>query len=257
MYTDAARPRQVLGVLPLDNDGVPAPPDRGNVYATLPTEVTLPFGLPHHINADWLLNISRSGLREIEDNPWQRDVADKIADVLARFLDWCAVTHAKPDAAQATFKALALPSSEAGGLEALLAEERWLLRLRDRIEDAAVIPVWTEETGTLAYAKPGDTLVPPVPLAKAFRTQPELRPSVLLKRRVLRNDVLGSNGLRLLHRMGLLTEMSPRELGRAWDGGLEYWWKNAPRRAGKTADACFSTYGLLSPIWFPMMRGGK
>ena len=86
VYADAARPRQVLGVLPLDNDGMPAPPTRGRVYATLPTEVTLPFGL--HINADWLLNISRSGLREIEDNPWQRDIVDRIADILACYLDW-------------------------------------------------------------------------------------------------------------------------------------------------------------------------
>ena len=59
VYADASRTRRVLGVLPLDNEGMPAPPTCGRVYATLPTEVTLPFGL--HINADWLLNISRSG----------------------------------------------------------------------------------------------------------------------------------------------------------------------------------------------------
>lgn len=60
VYADAARPRRVLGLLPLDDNGMPAPPIRGRVYATLPTNVTLPFGL--HINADWLLNISRSGV---------------------------------------------------------------------------------------------------------------------------------------------------------------------------------------------------
>ena len=163
VYADAARARRVLGVLPLNNESTPAPPPSGHVYATLPTEVTLPFGL--HINADWLLNISRSGLREIEDNPWQRDIVDRIADILARFLDWSANTHSQPDAAKAAFKVLGQPSSEAGGLESLLAEESWLLSLRDRIQDAAVIPVWTETTDSLAYAKPGDTLVPPAPLA--------------------------------------------------------------------------------------------
>lgn len=44
VYADAARARRVLGVLPLDNDGIPTPPTRGHVYATLPTEVTLPLG---------------------------------------------------------------------------------------------------------------------------------------------------------------------------------------------------------------------
>lgn len=226
VYADAARARRVLGVLPLDNDGIPTPPTMGHVYATLPTEVTLPFGF--HINADWLLNISRSGLREIEDNPWQRDIVGKIVDILARFLDWSANTHSQPVAAKAAFKALKEPSSEAGGLESLLAEERWLSKLKDRIKDAEVLPVWTETAGKLAYAQASDTLVPPVPLARAFGSQLELRPAVLLKGRVVMDDVLGRNASGLLRRIGLLTEMTPHELERVWDGGLEDWWKSLP-----------------------------
>lgn len=226
VYADAARARRVLGVLPLDNDGIPAPPTRGHVYATLPTEVTLPLGF--HIHADWLLNISRSGLREIEDNPWQRDIVGKIVDILERFLYWSADTHSQPVAAKAAFKALREPSSEVGGLESLLAEERWLSKLRDRIEDAEVLPVWTETIGKLAYAKASDTLVPPVPLAKAFGNQPELRPAVLLKGHVVMDDVLGRNASGLLRRIGLLTEMTQHELEGGWDGGLEDWWKSLP-----------------------------
>ena len=226
VYGEAARDRRVLGVLPLDNDGMAKPPARGRVWATLPTEVTLPFGL--HINADWLLNISRTGLREIEDNPWQRGIADSIADILTGFLEWSADTRAVPDRAKAAFKALALPSPEAGGLEALLAEEHWLSGLRNRLEDAAVFPVWTGETGTLAFAKPGDTVVPPAPLARAFSKYPDLRPAVLLKGSVLMGDVLGPDALKLLRRIGLLCEMSPQELEQAWQGGLEDWWKQFP-----------------------------
>ncbi len=226
VYAEAARDRRVLGVLPLDNDGMPKPPARGRVWATLPTEVTLPFGL--HINGDWLLNISRTGLREIEDNPWQRGIADSIAEILAGFLEWSADTFAVPDRAKAAFKALALPSPEAGGLEALLAEEHWLSGLRNRLEEAAVFPVWTGETGTLAFAKPGDTVVPPAPLARAFSKYPELSPAVLLKGSVLMGDVLGPDALKLLRRIGLLGEMSPQELEQVWQGGLEDWWKQFP-----------------------------
>lgn len=224
VYAEAARDRQLLGVLPLDNDGMPKPPARGRVWATLPTEVFLPFGL--HINADWLLNISRTGLREIEDNPWQRGIADSIAGILAGFLEWSADTFAEPDRAKAAFKALALPSPEAGGLEALLAEERWLSGLRSRLEEAAVLPVWTEEIGTLAFAKPGDTVVPPAPLARAFSKYPELQPAVLLRRSVLMGDVLGPDALKFLRRIGLLGEMSPQELEQVWQGGLEGWWRH-------------------------------
>ena len=246
VYADASRPRTVLGVLPLDNEGIPAPPTRGRAYATLPTEVTLPFGL--HVNADWLLNISRSDLREIGDNAWQRDIVNEIAEILARFLEWSASRYSQPDAAEAAFRVLGKPSSDAGGLEALLAEELWLSTLRDRIEQSPVFPVWTEVTGKLAYAKPGDTSVPPAPLAQAFRIQPELRPAVLLKARVLRDDVVGRKALGLLHRIGFLTEMVPGELERAWGGGLQDWWKTLPDDPGKRRYLLFHIWAALAAL---------
>ena len=206
----------------------------------MPTEVTLPFGL--HINADWLLNISRSGLREIEDNPWQRDIADRIADVLASFLGWIARTFSEPASAQAAFVALAPPSPGAGGLEALLAKDRWLSRLRTQLEDAAVLPVWAEETDALAFAKPSDAIHPPPPLAEAFKEQPALRPAVLLKGPVVMDGVLGSEACSLLDQAGLLAEMSPQDLDRAWPDGLARWWKTlADDQEGRRA--------LLFRIW--------
>ncbi len=223
VYADACRPRRVLGVLPLDNDGIPTPPTRGRVYATLPTEVTLPFGL--HINADWLLNISRSGLREIEENSWQRDIVDRIADILVQFLNWTADTITECKAARAAFACLSLPSLESGGLESLLAKENWLSRLRDRLMHAAVFPVWTEKVDAFGFAKASDTLVPPSPLAMAFRRHPELRPAVLLKGPVLREDVFGPGALKLLRQIGLLTVMTPAKFGSVWKGGLESWWQ--------------------------------
>lgn len=247
VYAEAAQPRQVLGVLPLDNEGVPKPPKRGRrVYATLPTEVKLPFGL--HINADWLLNISRTGIPEIEANDWQRGIVDQIADVLAYFLSWVARTFSKPDRAKAAFATLAQPTPELGGLEALLAEPRWLSRLRDRLEDAAVFPMWTEETGALAFAKPSQIIVPPAPLAETFKQYPALIPTVLLNGSVLREDVLGSNARRLLVQAGLIAEMSPRDLADAWATGLENWWKVLPDDETKRRDLLFCIWGAVSKI---------
>ncbi len=221
-YADAARARRVLGVLPLDNEGIAAPPSRGRVYATLPTEVTLPFGL--HINADWLLNISRSGLREIEDNAWQRDIARTIADILTHFLVWAANTQTKRDTAKAAFRAIGQPSSEAGGLESLLAEESWLSRFRGQLQAAAVIPVWTESVDELAYAKPDDVIVPPAPISEAFANRPELRPATLLNGPVLMQEVLGRKAQGLMRTIGFLTEISSKNFESTWKDGLEDWW---------------------------------
>ena len=237
---EVARTRRVLGILPLDPDGTPAPPARGRVYATLPTETTLPFGL--HINADWLLNISRVGLGEIEDNPWQRETADRIADVLSDFLGWTSRTFSEPTAAKAAFKVLALPITEAGGLEALLAEERWLSRLRTRLEDKAVLPVWAEGADALAFTKPSETVVPPRPLAQTFKEYSALRPAVLLQGPVLISEVLGYGACRLLRRLGLLDEMTPRALERAWPDGLAKWWETL-------ADEQKERQTLLFRIW--------
>ena len=223
VYAEVTKARRVLGVLPLDNAGKPEPPRRGRVYATLPTEVTLPFGL--HINADWLLDISRNGLREIEDNPWQQDIAREIGVVLALLLRWSADTHRDPTAARAVFKVLAQPSAEAGGLESLLAEEKWGSTLRKRIGKAAVIPVWSDTPNSLAFATARKTLVPPAPMAHAFLHQPDLRPEMLLKGRVLMEEVLGRGAAGLLRDIGLLSDMSPKELEEIWKDGLEDWWQ--------------------------------
>ena len=222
VYADAARPRRVLGLLPLDDDGMPTPPDRGRVYATLPTDVTLPFGL--HINADWLLNISRSGVREIEDNAWQREIVDRIADVLARFLGWVSRSFSTPAAVRAAFGALALPEAKGSSLEAQLAGEGWRSRLRDCLEDVAVFPVWTGPADELGFAKPGGLIVPPASLAKAFAEEPDLRPPVLLQGPVLRSKLVGADALGLLKSIGLFNEMSPRALEHMWPDGLENWW---------------------------------
>ena len=246
VYAEATRARRVLGVLPLDNEGMPEPPRRGRVYATLPTEVTLPFGL--HINADWLLNISRNGLREIEDNPWQRGIAREMAGVLALLLRWSADVHRDPAAARAVFKVLARPLADASGLESLLVEEEWRSTLRERIGEAAVIPVWADAPNTVAYATGRETLVPPPPMARAFDQQPELRPAMLLKGRVLMDEVLGRGAAGLLRDIGLLGEMSPEELEEIWKDGLEDWWQALAEESELRREQLFRVWAAIAEL---------
>lgn len=244
VYAAAARPRRVLGVLPLDDQGRPDPPPRGQLYATLPTEVTLAFGL--HINADWLLNISRTGLRGIEDDPWQRDIADRIADVLVGFLGWVARTCSDLDTASLAFAALAPPSRGSGRLDAILAEDRWLSRLRDLLRDAPVVPVWTAANNTFSFAPPRDAIVPPNPLAAAFEEQPSLKPGVLLNGCVVVRRVLGTGARELMNSAGLLTEMSQQQLEHAWGNGLERWWKTLHSEESVRRDLLFHLWGAVA-----------
>lgn len=219
----AAQPRRVLGILPLDEDGFPASTERGRVFATLPTDVSLPFGI--HINADWLLNISRTGLKEIEENAWQREIVDCIANVLARFLVWSADTYSDPAAARASFNLLAAPDPTAGGLESLFAEDRWLTTFAELLKNSAVLPVWTDKNTRLAYAAPEDSTLPPCPLADAFDEMPDLRPGVLLERKIIKGNILGNNAKDLLSQANLLNELTPLDLEQAWPKGIRQWWE--------------------------------
>ena len=246
VYAVAARARRVLGILPLDDQGVPAPPRRGRIYATLPTEVTLSLRL--HVNADWLLNISRTGWGELEDDAWQRDIADRIADVLAKVLDWAARTFRKPDEAKAAFAVLAPPSFGAEGLEAILAEDRWRSRVRDLLENASVFPVWTEAPDVFSFTDPNTAIVPPPPLAEAFEEQPDLRPAALLGGPVLDRQVLGANGREFLKWAGLLSEMSLPDLERAWADGLQNWWKELEDEESTRRDLLFRVWAAVSEL---------
>ena len=245
IYEQASRKRRVLGVLPLDDRRTPMPPERGRIYATLPTAVTLPFRI--HVNADWLLNISRMGLGEI-DNAWQREIVDRIADVLACLLGWVSRSCSAPDTVKAGFAVLASPSSDEVGIEAILAEEPWLSRLRDALKDAAVIPVWTERSSIIAFARPSETVVPPTPLAKAFEEEPALEPGLLMNGPVLARAVLGSGAGGLLRRIGLLRTMTSGNLERAWAGGLQNWWRQLDAEEGARRDLLFRIWGALSML---------
>lgn len=246
VYSDAARTRRVIGVLPLDNNGEPAPPAKGRVYAPLPTELMLPFGI--HISADWLLNISRGDLRDIEDNPWQREIVDKIGDVLALYLGWSASACLQLTVARKAFSVFRSELSGDGALESLFASERWLTKFRDRVEDASVIPVWTDAGDRVAYSRPADAVVPPEEFADAFRDQPELRPLVLLRGNVVVRSVLGPGALRLFQGIDLLPEMNPPELERLWAGGLEDWWTALPDKAATRRDLIFRVWAAVSKL---------
>ena len=249
VYKAAARPRRVLGVLPLDHNGVPNPPKRGRVYATLPTEVTLPFGL--YINADWLLDISRNGLMDVQQNAWQRDIVDHIADVLAKFLRW--IPHAsktagnRPAFARSAFAAISLPSADGDGLERLIAENQWLCRLQQQIADSPMLPVLIEGDA-VNFTKPGEAIIPPKPLADAFNERPDLQPAVLLNGPVLAHKVLGSEALKLLNSNNFLAEMSPHDLEQSWVKGLEHWWMSLSEDESTRRNMLFHIWGAMAGL---------
>lgn len=242
VYRDASRPRPVIGVVPLDNNGIPTPPTRGRVHALLPTTVTIELGL--HLSADWLLNISRTGLKEIEDNEWQRDHVAATADLFAQFVRWVARLES-PSAIKAGFSALRVPTPD-GGLADMLADESWLRRLRDQVCDEPVFPAW-ENDGSLSFRRASEILVPPASLATAFGEEPGLNPAMLMGGPVLAESVLGQGARSLLGGGGILREMAGEDLLDVWNGkGLESWWSRLDGDDNRKRDLLFRLWAAVA-----------
>lgn len=242
----AAQRRQVIGLAPLAEDGTPAPPDRGGIYASLRTDATMPLGL--HLNADWLLNISRSGFREIEDNEWQAEIADRIADLVALYLRWGASSFSGVDAVRALFEALGSPAKSATGPESLIAREAWLSRLRAKLEDEPVLPVWTADPERVAFHRPSEVSVMPPPLNQVASDCEGFRPDALFPRPVLRRDLLDSEAFALLDDARVLRPLSSETLRRDWAEGLEHWWKTLPKKKTTRRRLLGCLWGALSRL---------
>ena len=218
VYGAASRPRSVIGIMPLDDKGIPTPPRRGQVHALLPTGTNFPLGL--HISADWLLNISRKEIKGIGDDEWQLETAAATADLFAAYVLWIAGLT-QPTAITAAFSALRVPGQE-GVLATALSNSGWRTRLRNQLHREAIFPAW-DESGNLSFCTASEVLVPPPPLAKALDSEPRLKPASLLGGPVLAESVFGQGARHLLGE-GVLGEMSVRDVHDAWTGGLEAWW---------------------------------
>lgn len=242
----AARRRQVIGLAPLAEDGTPAPPDRGGIYASLRTDATVPLGL--HLNADWLPNISRSGFREIEDNEWQAEIADRVADLLALYLRWGARSFSGADAVRALFGALGRPAKSATGPESLIARDAWLSRLRAKLENEPVLPVWTADPAQVAFRRPSEVAVMPPSLDQVASDCEGFRPDALFPRPVLRRDLLDSEAFALLDDARVLRPLSPKALRRDWDKGLGHWWKTLPKKKTTRRRLLGCLWGALSRL---------
>ena len=242
VYEEAVRPRTVLGVLPVDEEDVPFPPATATAYALLPTASTIPLGL--HINADWLVTISRRGLPELEDNQWQNEIVDQIADVLASFLAWLGTRHSEPRVLRAGFRAVRAPAAtEAGPIVRRMNSDEWKRRLQERLEDLECLPGF--EGGRLQLRRPADTVLVPRELEQ-LADNPDALPEVLFGGPTISAEVMSRKGSDFVRWLGVVPVLTPTVLMRRWPEALEHWWDEFPDEADRR--------NLLFALWAAISR---
>lgn len=229
--------REVIALLPIDGAGRPVPPARGHVYATLPTQVELPFRF--HLQADWLVNLDRQNLRDVVGDPWHEAILKRVPELIRQLLLWVAE---RPEVRRSGWEALLVPRSDEGTLGA--AFENLRSAIGAAIGDLAVVPVHGAPEQELR--RPPDVWRLPSKFRAEFGRRAGWRPDLLFDRDVMDEAKLGDSATQFFLWLGYGPEIVPPI--HAWPAALPRWWSGVPE--DERHDALFALWNsVAAPPW--------
>ena len=222
VYEEASRARRVAVFCEIDQDGDPQTVERGSAFALLPTGVSFPLGL--HVQADWLLVVSRRELMQIEGNEWHEEILRQLPQLLRNFLLWLVDTP-WPDGSVRHRGYDALPGESSGDRE----PDQWFEGEEFReamsvcLADLPFLPVPPEEGGPVTFITPRQGCRLPQPLATHFKDD-DVSHRVLFGNHTFSSALLGDRALRYLVELQLLTYLSAEQLAAEWENGVVASW---------------------------------
>lgn len=230
--------REVVGLIPLDGNGLPNPPDHGKVYATLPTQAQIPFGF--HLQADWFVDIDRQNLRDVEGDAWQELIVNQVPHIVRQFLVW--LTGQSESARKRGYPALRDPRTDDG----ILSKPFQALHdhLVDTLAGESVIPI--HGIGPTQFRTPDGVARLPGRFSVDYGRRPEWRPDLLFDRDLMDEELLTTGATKFFTWLGC-----GRDIGRntvPWPDKLAHWWNALP--ADTRTDALFALWhGVMDLDW--------
>jgi hypothetical protein len=215
VYEQASRSRRVAIFCETGNAGIPCPVEQGSAFALLPTGVTFPLGM--HVQADWLLVVSRRELMQIEGNEWHEEILDQIPILLNKFLTWLVDTPWPTDS-EWYFGYNALPAQSKSERETntWFGGEKFRKGLADCLRDLPFLPVPSKPREPVTFISPKLGRKLPKPLANLFKDDaPSHR--LLFGERTFSSALLGERALKCMNSLELLDELSAEELQELWE----------------------------------------
>ena len=228
--------RQVVALLPLDDDGLPQPPDTGRVYSTLPTRARLPFGF--HLQADWLVNIGRQDIREVDGNPWQEAIVRQVPDLVHQLLRWLA--HGPPAERSQGYRALCEPTEGNGPLDQPFRALRQ--DFISTLAGAVVVPI--HGAGSGQFRTPDQVANLPRPFRDTFGSR--WRPDLLFGLDLMDENLLGGRATGFARWLGWGREIEESDV--AWVETVPLWWDALSH--DQQTDALFALWqGISDSEW--------
>lgn len=219
VYSEASKKRQVAVFFEIGDGGAPIPLDRGSAFALLPTGVTFPIGL--HVQADWLLVVTRREIMQLEGNEWHEEILDQLPCLLRYYLEW--LVNARGNHWNRGYEALPGQPSEDREGDRWFVSQRCLDALRLALETLAFLPTPPSEDGSITFLQPSEGRILPKPFTKVFEDA-TFFPRALFGDHIVSSHLLGARARQCLERLTLLSELTAQELvDRGTTGAVKIW----------------------------------
>lgn len=227
-YRDAGKERLVEGFIPLTEDGLPCPPQYGNIYALLRTDVHVPIGM--NLQADWLLLTSRQELMEPHENPWHFEIFNQVPMLIRMYLEWaCGLKETSVELLPRIYSVLPDMSS--------VEEDSWVrtAEFKKRLSRALHGLKFVPSLGPkgIRFCSLSESRILPDELREM--DSEEYRPWDLFCCPTSKADLLGQRAVHCLVEMNILDTVTPLQLLAAWDTGAISNWKKKLKEAGDFA----------------------
>ena len=222
VYREASQRRQVAVFCEIDGRDNPITPDRGSAFALLPTGVTFPLGL--HVQADWLLVVTRREIMQIEGNEWHEEILKQLPSLIRYYLEWLVGARDRFDGEwHRGYDAMPGPPMHDVLSDAWFGSKDFLNALRQELRHVLFVPKPTEAGGSITFLSPSRGRFLPKPFAREFEDT-DTRPDVLFGDRVVDAHLLGTRASQCLHRLQLVHELAAADLVAYWKSGTVGKW---------------------------------
>ena len=215
--------RSVIGLLPLSEDGLTRPPTRGRVYSTLPTQARIPFGF--HLQADWLVDIDRQSLRQVEGSAWQEAIVRQVPEIVRQLLAW--LTEESDEMRSRGYDALFDPTGDDGPVAQPFRDLRG--DFRKILADQPVIPV--HGTSRRRFCTPDQVALLPGPFRDTFGSR--WRAELLFGRDIMDETLLGERATAFSRWLEWGNEIDADDV--EWVETLPHWWDALSKKQQRKA----------------------
>ncbi len=212
------RQRDVIALLPLDDKGMPVPPDQAFAYTTLPTQYRTPTGF--HIQADWLVDVDRQQLRDIDGNAWQEEILAQVPNLIGQLLEWLASPELMDEQRAGGYRALRIPDADGDQIDQAL--ERLRGAVAERLSGRPVVPIYGR--GERRFSPPETVARLGGRFLSGFGQRPDWSPDVLFGCEILDERLMGPDARSFADWLGWGQDLKLDRL--PWPEALPEWWQS-------------------------------